>query len=134
MVTALDLVLLKFLIFWHRFKDLMSPRIDAWIQDGVFQLQRRAYEARGEGSWIYLDREVPATRNDAQLGTLPIESMAPCNCLLASFAEDKPLSKITSACEDEKKGTKHDEVEVEPTAPLRQDTAVTLVESRTGNQ
>ena len=74
MVTILDLMLLRFLIFLHRFRGAMSPRIDRWIQDGVFQLQRRAYEARGEGIWKNRQEEIPVTWSKEELCELPLDS------------------------------------------------------------
>ena len=73
-VTALDLTLLKFLIFWHRFRGFLTPRIDAWVQDGTLQLQRHAYEMQGEGTWERLDKEVPITTDNVELSTLPLKS------------------------------------------------------------
>jgi hypothetical protein len=49
--TIVDIVLLKFLIYLSKFRRALSPRIERWIQDGVLQLQRRAYEAHKEGTW-----------------------------------------------------------------------------------
>jgi hypothetical protein len=79
-ITALDLILLKFLVFWNTFRGLLAPRIDAWIQDGVFQLQRRAYEAHGEGTWERLEKEVPATLDGTELATFPLDSTPVCKC------------------------------------------------------
>lgn len=45
-----------------------------WIQEGVFQLQRRAYEAYGEGTWHHLEKEVPMTEIGLKLEELPLES------------------------------------------------------------
>ena len=44
------------------------------MQDGVFQLQRRAYEAHGEGTWSCLDQEVPVTEKDEKFPVLPIQT------------------------------------------------------------
>ena len=62
-VVALDIMLLRFLIFMSRFRRTgwIGPRIERWVQDGVLQLQRRAFEARSQGSWIHSDKEVPIT-------------------------------------------------------------------------
>ena len=56
-------MLLRFLIFMSRFRraSWIGPRIERWVQDGVLQLQRRAFEARRQGSWIHSDKEVPIT-------------------------------------------------------------------------
>ncbi|KAF2648033.1 hypothetical protein K491DRAFT_613575 [Lophiostoma macrostomum CBS 122681] len=77
-ITLVDMVLLKFLISWKRKRNDTSPRLDAWVQDGVFQLQRRAYEAYGKGVWERLDKEVPATLDNAELTTFRSRSK-PCS-------------------------------------------------------
>lgn len=80
-VTILDMVLLRFLIFMSRFRAALSPRIERWIQDGVYQLQRQAYEGHDQGRWDRLDQEVPITREAARLSDLPVTSRR------ATFAE-----------------------------------------------
>ena len=72
--TLLDLVLLKFLIFLGGFRRALVPRIDRWIQDGVLQLQRRAFESNNEGVWERLDKEVPATIVEHLLYDLPLKT------------------------------------------------------------
>jgi hypothetical protein len=42
LIAIIDIALLKFLIYLSSFKRVLAPRIDRWIQDGVWQLQRRA--------------------------------------------------------------------------------------------
>jgi hypothetical protein len=74
----LDLVLLKFLIFLSRFRRALAPRIDRWIQDGVFQLQRRAFEAREEGDWQRKDQEIPITSAKKLLSDLASNDCAWC--------------------------------------------------------
>ncbi|KAF1846848.1 uncharacterized protein K460DRAFT_132067 [Cucurbitaria berberidis CBS 394.84] len=77
-VTLLDLVLLRLIIVPKR-----SPRIDRWIQDGIFQLQRRAYEAHGEGVWSRLEKDVPMTTSIGEkLAELPVESQPLCTCIV----------------------------------------------------
>jgi hypothetical protein len=61
LVTVADISILKFFIYLSRFRRALAPRIDRWVQDGVLQLQRRAYEAEGKSSWIRLDQEIPVT-------------------------------------------------------------------------
>lgn len=70
-----DLLLLRFLIYLSRTRRYLSPRIDRWIQDGVFQLQRRAYESHGQGTWENLDQPVPTTTTLETLSDLPINSL-----------------------------------------------------------
>lgn len=55
-----------------------------WIQDGIFQLQRRAYEAHGEGTWFHLAKEVPMTDIGVKLEELPLESCLVKETLLRS--------------------------------------------------
>jgi hypothetical protein len=72
--VLLDLALLRFLIFLSRFRRALSPRIERWIQDGVLQLQRRAYEAQDLGSWTRVDKDVPRT----ELGEM-LPDLSPCS-------------------------------------------------------
>ncbi|KAF2111917.1 hypothetical protein BDV96DRAFT_499062 [Lophiotrema nucula] len=70
-VTLTDLILLKFVIFIDKFRN-GSPKISRWIQDGVLQLQRRAYEANDQGFWENLEKEVPTTTTGELLEELPL--------------------------------------------------------------
>lgn len=94
--TFLDMVLLKFLVFWHKFRGILAPRIDAWIQDGTFQLQRRAYEMQGEGIWENLEKEVPLTAFATELSTLPVQSRHLCDCPPYIKMGIQPLSTATT--------------------------------------
>ncbi|KAF2184852.1 hypothetical protein K469DRAFT_750706 [Zopfia rhizophila CBS 207.26] len=76
LVATLDFMLLRFLITLSRFRRAMAPKLHRWIQDGVFQLQRRAYEARGEGSWQHTDKEIPVTLGNERLEDLPVLSVS----------------------------------------------------------
>ncbi|OAL45319.1 hypothetical protein IQ07DRAFT_662175 [Pyrenochaeta sp. DS3sAY3a] len=69
LVTLLDLVFLRLIIMPRG-----SPQMSRWIQEGIFQLQRRAYEAHGEGTWFHLEKEVPMTDIGLKLEELPLES------------------------------------------------------------
>jgi hypothetical protein len=64
------MLLLRLLIYTRRFRHILAPRIDRWIQDGVFQLQRRAYEAQEEVAWGRSDKEIPVTAGNVQLPVL----------------------------------------------------------------
>ena len=63
LIVTVDITLLKFLIYMSRFRHSrwIGPRLERWVQDGALQLQRRAFEAQRQGSWISLDKEVPIT-------------------------------------------------------------------------
>ena len=110
-MTILDLILLRFIVFWRTFRGFFAPRIDAWIQDGVFQLQRRAYEAQGEGVWERLDKEIPATLNAAELSTLPVVSRRRCNCALFSPVTAKTFSTMTMTLTDTHDDAKKEGIE-----------------------
>ena len=73
-LMILDLGLLRFLTYNKRFRRTLAPRIEHWVQDGVFQLQRRAYEANNQGSWDRLEKEIPIERTGDQLRHLPLRS------------------------------------------------------------
>ncbi|KAF2682061.1 hypothetical protein K458DRAFT_342341, partial [Lentithecium fluviatile CBS 122367] len=75
-VVILDITLLKFLIFLSEFQRLtgLSRHLSRWTQDGVLQLQRRAYEAQGRGLWENLDEDVPLTAEKLRLDDLPEQS------------------------------------------------------------
>lgn len=68
----LDITLLKFLIYLSRFRSQIGPRIERWIQDGVWQLQRRAYEGEGQRNWTDLEGEIPLMDQGELLKDLPI--------------------------------------------------------------
>jgi hypothetical protein len=77
--AIIDVVLLRFLIYLSTFRKALSPRIERWIQDGVLQLQRRAYEAHNEGTWSGLSQEVPWTKPNQELAELPLASLPSAN-------------------------------------------------------
>jgi hypothetical protein len=74
LAAIVDISLLKFLIYVSHFRKALAPRIERWIQDGVLQLQRRAYEAEGMSIWTKLDKDVPVTVRNEKLPDLPVES------------------------------------------------------------
>jgi hypothetical protein len=72
LAMLLDTSLLKFLIYLSRFRRALGPRIERWIQDGVWQLQRRAYEGEGQRGWTQLEEEIPLTEKGRLMKDLPI--------------------------------------------------------------
>ena len=76
LITILDLIILRFLIFLKAFRKSLGPRLNGWIQDGVFQLQRRAFQASDSATWERLDEVVPVTVAYTELLLDPSE---PCN-------------------------------------------------------
>jgi hypothetical protein len=69
-----DLVVLRSLLYVPRLRRHLAPRIDRWIQDGVLQLQRRAYEAQMIGTWKDLEMPIPTTATLEKLPELPFSS------------------------------------------------------------
>jgi len=72
LVAIIDITLLKFLIYLARFRRALGPRIARWTQDGVWQLQRRAYEGEGHRNWTDLESEIPLMEKGHKLKDLPI--------------------------------------------------------------
>ncbi|PSN62993.1 hypothetical protein BS50DRAFT_591218 [Corynespora cassiicola Philippines] len=72
LIVLLDFFVLKFLIYLSQFRRALAPRIDRWIQDGIWQLQRRAYEGEGHRCWTDLEMEIPLTTEGKELKDLPI--------------------------------------------------------------
>lgn len=73
--VATDLVLLRSLLHLRKYKPWLGRRVDRWLQDGIFQLQRRAQEAHGNGVWRDLSEEVPVTLENTLLPDLPFETL-----------------------------------------------------------
>ncbi|KAF2645509.1 hypothetical protein P280DRAFT_531672 [Massarina eburnea CBS 473.64] len=71
-ISILEVSILRFLIFLSKFRRALSPRIEHWINDGVFQLQRRVFYFNGQGSWTRMEKEIPATKAAELLTALPI--------------------------------------------------------------
>ena len=72
--TLCNTLILRFFIFMARFRAALAPRINHWVQDGIFQLQRRAFEAQGQGCWIHIEQEIPITLDGGKLRELHVES------------------------------------------------------------
>ncbi|KAF2746629.1 hypothetical protein M011DRAFT_403849 [Sporormia fimetaria CBS 119925] len=70
-----DLTLLRFLSFLLKYKRSLGPRLDRWIHDGIFQLERRAHEAQGHGAWKNLEEEIPVTRDKCLLEDLTTDTV-----------------------------------------------------------
>jgi outer membrane biosynthesis protein TonB len=95
--AIIDTVLLRFLIYLSTFKKALSPRIDRWIQDGVLQLQRRAFEAHKEGTWSRLSKEVPLTDVKELLAELPLASLPSANT--STVSTPASVSQSSSAAQ-----------------------------------
>ena len=72
LISLFSMGVLRFCIFMARFRKALAPRIDRWVQDGVFQLQRRAFEAQDGGRWVGAEREIPVTWDRERLRELPV--------------------------------------------------------------
>lgn len=86
-ITLTDLVLFRSLSFFSSLTKRPTPRLDRWVQDGIFQLLRRAYEAHSEDIWKDVDKEVPVTVENTKLPDLPMDS-AYTSCPVSSTAVD----------------------------------------------
>lgn len=75
-LILLDLFLFRLLLCSKKFSRLQSSRLQRWVQDGVFQMQRRAYEAHGLGNWEHLSTDIPVTTESIDLPDLPVSSDA----------------------------------------------------------
>lgn len=107
-IVRLDLVLLRFLMLLPRKSS--RPRLERWIQDGVFQLQRRAYEARGNAVWVRLKKEVPITKESTKLADLEVESYPPvldANADIHSGGDDGNESKVGDPTQTERVSEGH---------------------------
>lgn len=71
-IALIDSISLRVLIFLGRLQWLLSPRVDKWVQDGVFQWQRRVYQQFDEGVWTCLQEEIPITEEDTALSSLAL--------------------------------------------------------------
>lgn len=69
--AILDITILRIMIYLTRFRRALGPRVGRWIQDGVWQLQRRAYEGEGYRGWTDLEADIPLTY-EKKLKDLPI--------------------------------------------------------------
>ena len=106
-ITLLEVVIFRFMVQLWGSKRALAPRIDSWIQDGVFQLQRRAYEAHGEGPWERRSHEVPVTVGHVRLSTLPVDcpsqdELKPTIDEVESSIDDSPGSNLVGATSEAK--------------------------------
>lgn len=66
--AMLDMAVLRIIVFTTKLPAPFGYKgLDSWIQDGVLQLQCRAYEAAGQGTWSRRDKEVPLTEPNDKL-------------------------------------------------------------------
>ncbi|KAF2728125.1 hypothetical protein EJ04DRAFT_504579 [Polyplosphaeria fusca] len=64
-VILLEIFLFRFLVYLSRYKKLLSPRINIWVQDSILRLRRRSYETLDESTWRNTNKRVP-TLADAE--------------------------------------------------------------------
>ncbi|KAL1604937.1 hypothetical protein SLS60_004478 [Paraconiothyrium brasiliense] len=70
-ISIINFFILRFFILLTRFRKALAPRLDRWVNDGVFQLQRRAFEANESTMWTDLEKEIPTTVHDMAMSELP---------------------------------------------------------------
>ncbi|KAF2738604.1 hypothetical protein EJ04DRAFT_549815 [Polyplosphaeria fusca] len=100
-VIAIDLFLIKIMIHVKKFRQVVAPRIDRWIQDGVLQLQRRAHDAHGRGDWMYLDGEIPVTAEGEKMAELPLESLPKGISGTWRFGPEKSVTLVSMTTESD---------------------------------
>ncbi|KAL5374349.1 hypothetical protein DPSP01_012021 [Paraphaeosphaeria sporulosa] len=70
-ISFINFFILRFFIFLKRFRKTLAPRLDRWVNDGIFQLQRRAFEANESTTWIDSEKEIPTTTYATTMSELP---------------------------------------------------------------
>ncbi|KAF2277918.1 uncharacterized protein EI97DRAFT_415680 [Westerdykella ornata] len=122
-IVLTDVVLLRVLIYLSKFRKSMAPRLDRWIQDGIFQLQRRAHEAQGNGVWKDLADDVPVTVDNTKLPDLLLETLGETEYAMGRRVDSaKTAVDSTGECEmtpDMKKGAWESEYEVKSLGEVR---------------
>lgn len=130
LISMFSMFVLRFCIFLSRFRKALAPRIDRWVQDGIFQLQRRAFDAQDEGHWVGLEKEIPITDQRVRLNqlydTVPIvKEMKPARSFETASEQEQGTQK------DESRNEKEEEEEPEwkrfRVSVMRVDTSATLV-------
>lgn len=59
--------ILKFLVFLSNFRRALALHIDHWIQGGVWQLHRQAYQGEGCRDWEELENWIPLMEKGIKL-------------------------------------------------------------------
>lgn len=70
-ISFINFFILRFFIYLKRFRKTLAPRLDRWVNDGIFQLQRRAFEANESTAWMDAEKEIPTTVYDVMMSELP---------------------------------------------------------------
>lgn len=70
LLVTLDYGIVRILIHYHVPMGRFSPAVRFWIEDGWYQLQRAAYDAKGVGVWSHCDGEIPIVEDGALLESL----------------------------------------------------------------
>lgn len=79
-----------------KFQSTLTPRLNRWIQDGVWQLQRHAYEAQGHDDWLDIEREIPLNKKGEVFKDLPASPLLPRHMRvdLECFGDVPPRSSL----------------------------------------
>ena len=70
-ISIVNFFILRFFVFLQRFRKSLAPRLDLWVNDDVYQLQRRAFEGNEDAVWIGLTKEIPVTSEKFLLSEVP---------------------------------------------------------------
>jgi hypothetical protein len=71
----------------------MTPRLNRWIQDGVLQLQRCAFQAEGKGTWVKHDNDIPVTTYGERLSELSRGMIPTVNEIIQVTEKSHPFKK-----------------------------------------
>jgi hypothetical protein len=78
LIILADLFIVSIISCVHAKRKISSASHDAWIADGLHQVQRRLFEAQGQGVWKNEDASVPVTTDrDMLLGAMKMTTTAP---------------------------------------------------------
>ena len=69
-VMAANLTLVPVLKYVNRLNPRYFPRVKFWMEDGMLQVQRKAYEAVGCNDWSGTGSGVPVLRENANIYAL----------------------------------------------------------------
>ena len=76
-ITLVNLNILNIFTFFSKFRPKLGPCRDRWVQDGIFQLTRRAFDADGQSTWVDVGKEVPSTEHKELLRPLLTTTKTP---------------------------------------------------------
>lgn len=68
--SFINVFILRYFIYFKRFRKTLAPRLDRRVKDGIFQLQGRAVEADENTTWTDMEKEIPTTMYDTTMSEM----------------------------------------------------------------